>query len=585
MPAAHETEYTVEDYRDHLNASRDLLEGELHHLETIDEHDLAKLPGLRELYLRDASMTDNPDSIHTRSITPIVDEDDLPIPRTLLVSRVNERINVVDHRDFDLGRGDDRDHPDRQPLPDPRQSALEDFDLDGTPGTAGTPGTPTEEGASAEPRGITNITFDKPHEHDYFYDYSVDALWTVGVSGVNEELAAGLHTLFGAEVDTPMVIRSCMPGAPVDFAALGLPLTTTTKSVLDHFEDAFKDHERPDGLQRWSGSRSGARAELQRDVIAMLANTIGQQLRERSGGNVDMISTNNDSLTITITPEVLAIDSTIAQHCAYFGIPSIVSGSVVVEALNGGNSGALWVSMETVMTLLEKSEGHAANDDGIEAFVNGEVVVDGFGVTVLAAVGYTGNLSDTTRQAKGFATAGVGESTVGFELGNDRTSCFGPPTTPVEPQGFVIEWYRGEPLTPEQLAEKRSEIENMKIMIPLEVKITTSDGWSSSQPFDLGTKLQQRGLDKPALLCVAIKKPPPDRPLRATDIIHLWVLEARRLMSGIHRSRGAKANGKSYATPRTLRPAEHVATLSLEQVAMVRLFSLSSSSSLSLLVL
>ena len=149
----------------------------------------------------------------------------------------------------------------------------------------------------------------------------------------------------------------------------------------------------------------------------------------------------------------------------------------------------------------------------------------------------------------------------------------------------MIEWYRGEPLTPEQLAEKRSEIENMKIMIPLEVKITTSDGWSSSQPFDLGSKLQQRGLDKPALLCVAIKKPPPDRPLRATDIIHLWVLEARRLMSGIHRSRGAKANGKSYATPRTLRPAEHVATLSLEQVAMVRLFSLSSSSSLSLLVL
>ena len=61
-----------------------------------------------------------------------------------------------------------------------------------------------------------------------------------------------------------------------------------------------------------------------------------------------------------------------------------MSGSVVVEALNGGNSGALWVSMETVMTLLEKSEGHAANDDGIEAFVNGEVVVDGFAVTVLA---------------------------------------------------------------------------------------------------------------------------------------------------------------------------------------------------------
>ena len=29
VPAAHETEYTVEDYRDHLNASRDLLEGEL----------------------------------------------------------------------------------------------------------------------------------------------------------------------------------------------------------------------------------------------------------------------------------------------------------------------------------------------------------------------------------------------------------------------------------------------------------------------------------------------------------------------------------------------------------------------------
>ena len=109
-------------------------------------------------------------------------------------------------------------------------------------------------------------TFDKPHEHDYFYDYSVDALWTVGVSGVNEELAAGLHTLFGAEVYTPMVIRSCMPGAPVDFAALGLPLTTTTKSVLDHFEGAFKDHERPDGLQRWSGTR-GARAELNSEFL------------------------------------------------------------------------------------------------------------------------------------------------------------------------------------------------------------------------------------------------------------------------------------------------------------------------------
>ena len=132
VPAAHETEYTVEDYRDHLNASRDLLEGELNHLETIDEHDLAKLPGLRELSLRDASMTDNPDSIHTRSITPIVDEDDLPIPHTLLVSRVNERINVVDHRDFDLGRGDDPDHPDRQPLPDPHQSAL-DADREGHP--------------------------------------------------------------------------------------------------------------------------------------------------------------------------------------------------------------------------------------------------------------------------------------------------------------------------------------------------------------------------------------------------------------------------------------------------------------------
>ena len=107
----------------------------------------------------------------------------------------------------------------------------------------------------------------------------MNALWTVGVSGVNEDLAAGVHTLFGADVHTPMVIRSCMPGAPVDFAALGLPLTTTTKSVLDHFEGAFKDHERPDGLQRWSGSHCGARAELHSDVIEMLANTIGQQLR------------------------------------------------------------------------------------------------------------------------------------------------------------------------------------------------------------------------------------------------------------------------------------------------------------------
>ena len=34
VPAAHETEYTVEDYRDHLNASRDLLEGDLNHLQT-----------------------------------------------------------------------------------------------------------------------------------------------------------------------------------------------------------------------------------------------------------------------------------------------------------------------------------------------------------------------------------------------------------------------------------------------------------------------------------------------------------------------------------------------------------------------
>ena len=67
MPTTHETEYTVEDYRDHLNASRDLLEGELNHLETIDEHDLAKLPGLRELSFRDASMTDNPTSIARRS--------------------------------------------------------------------------------------------------------------------------------------------------------------------------------------------------------------------------------------------------------------------------------------------------------------------------------------------------------------------------------------------------------------------------------------------------------------------------------------------------------------------------------------
>ena len=87
-------------------------------------------------------------------------------------------------------------------------------------------------------------------------------------------------------------------------------------------------------------------------------------------------------------------------------------------------------------------------------------------------------------------------------------------------------------------------------MIPLEVKITTSDGWSSSQPFDLGPKLQQRGLDKPALLCVAIKKPPPDRPLRATDIVHLWVLEARRLMSKPSRPRAAPWAPRRRERPR-----------------------------------
>ena len=67
------------------------------------------------------------------------------------------------------------------------------------------------------------------------------------------------------EADRLPLARALSPqtgaGAPVDFAALGLPLTTTTKSVLDHFEGAFKDHERPDGLQRWSGTR-GQRAEL-----------------------------------------------------------------------------------------------------------------------------------------------------------------------------------------------------------------------------------------------------------------------------------------------------------------------------------
>ena len=92
---------------------------------------------------------------------------------------------------------------------------------------------------------ITDVIFG-PHEHDYFYDHHMNALWTVGVSGVNEDLATGVHALFGADVHAPMIIRSCMPGAPVDFAALGLPLTTTTKSVLDHFEGSFEDHKRRD---------------------------------------------------------------------------------------------------------------------------------------------------------------------------------------------------------------------------------------------------------------------------------------------------------------------------------------------------
>ena len=70
------------------------------------------------------------------------------------------------------------------------------------------------DGASAEPRVITDVIFG-PHEHDYFYDHHMDALWTVGVPGVNEELAADLHTLLGAKLDTPTGVRSCRPGAPV----------------------------------------------------------------------------------------------------------------------------------------------------------------------------------------------------------------------------------------------------------------------------------------------------------------------------------------------------------------------------------
>ena len=36
------------------------------------------------------------------------------------------------------------------------------------------------EGASAEPRVITDVIFDKPHEHDYFYDHHMNALWGLG---------------------------------------------------------------------------------------------------------------------------------------------------------------------------------------------------------------------------------------------------------------------------------------------------------------------------------------------------------------------------------------------------------------------
>ena len=59
-------------------------------------------------------------------------------------------------------------------------------------------------------------------------------------------------------------------------------------------------------------------------------SSLGRQVRTRPKPHA--IPTDG-SLTITITPEVLAIDSAITYRCAYFGIPSVVSGPVVVEAL------------------------------------------------------------------------------------------------------------------------------------------------------------------------------------------------------------------------------------------------------------